>query len=242
MLDELQLFRGEDFVVNDYLTIHHPSIGEISDFGEQRYYATVFMLCATPSDYKVVLWDDMHLDWEQVDEFEFFDVLRQALPADDISLLLGNFPLKDLALGINPQNGESVLYSEESGKICFDRAAYIEMTTFLRQLHGLEKRCDVAGNEQSKRYLLEKERRAQGRRRKEEGSSFVSLVSGMVNCEQFKYDYDRVWDLPIYTFLDSVKRIQKVKNYDHLMQGAYNGTVDIGKISPDTLNWLGRID
>lgn len=69
----------------------------------------------------------------------------------------------------------------------------------------------------------------------------VPLVSAMVNCEQFKYDHNTVWNLPIYVFMDSVKRIQKLKNYNQLMQGVYAGTIDSKTLSQDSFDWMGSL-
>ena len=44
--DELQMFFGDDYKVSDYITIHQPTVGEIMEFGERRYYSMLTQLCA----------------------------------------------------------------------------------------------------------------------------------------------------------------------------------------------------
>ena len=46
--DELQMFFGDDYKVSDYITIHQPTVGEIMEFGERRYYSMLTQLCAIP--------------------------------------------------------------------------------------------------------------------------------------------------------------------------------------------------
>ena len=40
-IDELQLYVGRDFQVNDYIKIHIPRVGEIVDYGEKEYYQMI---------------------------------------------------------------------------------------------------------------------------------------------------------------------------------------------------------
>lgn len=243
MVDELQLFRGRDFKVNDFLSVHHATLNEICEYGETDYFNLVGTLCATPSDYKLPLWDQFGIDWEQIDELVFFSVICNTLPAKKTRILLGDFPLSRLRPKSVRQGGELTLYDSKSGAR-LDRASYSLMTEYLRRVHGLSKRIDRSGNAAAKRYLLDKERRASNRRHGSEParSILVPLISAMVNCEQFKYDHKSVWDLPVYTFMDSVKRIQRLKSYDQAMTAAYTGMVDLSKLPKEQFDWLGNLD
>lgn len=247
MVDTLQLFRGGEFKVNDYLTVRQPTLGEICDYGEIKYFNLVASLCATPSDYKVALWDmDPRVDWEETDEFELFHAFAQGFSVEDTRILLGDFPLNQLWPVQHPDNGElAMVRLDQPDRVVLDRFGYTMMTDFLRKSNGLEKNVDKAGSLPTKLYLIERDRNRikanQRRRNKDTGSTLQPLISAMVNCEQFKYDHKTVWDLPIYAFFDSVKRIQKLKYYNQVMAGIYAGTVDMKKISQDSLNWMGDL-
>ena len=45
-IDELQLYVGRDFQVNDYIKIHIPRVGEIVDYGEKEYYQMIYSCLA----------------------------------------------------------------------------------------------------------------------------------------------------------------------------------------------------
>lgn len=241
MIDELQLFRGKDYIVNEHITIHHPTLNEICDYGEQKYYSMVSTLCATPSDYKVFLFDNLGVDYEKITEFEFFCTLCKGLSINETSILFGDLDFGCFDLAQNNQNGQIILY-DNIHHIVIDEALYKIITEYLRCIHNFEKRVDIAGNAHTKKYLIDKERRQQQRRKKEKYKSMlIPLVSAMVNCEQFKYNHNTVWELPIYVFMDSVKRIQKLKNYNQLMQGVYAGTIDLKTLSQDSFNWMGSL-
>ena len=46
--DELKIYRGEDFVISDYIKIHQPSLDEICNYGEIEYFKMLYQLTATP--------------------------------------------------------------------------------------------------------------------------------------------------------------------------------------------------
>lgn len=68
---EPSLMRGRDFKINDKITIHMPSVGDIIDYGEQKYFQLVYLFCSTSSDYKAQL-DSVGIDWQKISDFEMF--------------------------------------------------------------------------------------------------------------------------------------------------------------------------
>ena len=55
--DECKLLFREPYRLNSYITISQPTMQDIINFGEQEYYQMIGLLCGTPSDFKVMLWD-----------------------------------------------------------------------------------------------------------------------------------------------------------------------------------------
>ena len=70
-IDELQVYRGKDFVVNDYLTIEQKTLDEICDFGEKEYFGYVSTFCSTPSD-MIVEFEQSGIDFMKITDWEFF--------------------------------------------------------------------------------------------------------------------------------------------------------------------------
>jgi len=240
-IDELKLFRGQDYQINDFLTVRHPTLGEICDYGEKEAYNVVNILCSTPSNFQVQL-DDMGYRFEDIDEFVFFGTLCMLLSQKDTEFLLGNVNLSSYALCKNSETSEIILYSKTEDRIIRE-VDYQLMTIFLRKIFGLKKRVDRYGNEITRRECINDERRMMKERGEEPYKSYlVPLISAMINCENFKYDHKTVWDLPIYIFMDSVQRIQKIKNYEQIMMGAYTGNIDLKKLPESVLNWMGELD
>lgn len=241
MIDELQLFRGNDYVINQNIIIHHPNLDEICNFGEEDYYKMVSCFCSIPSDYKVMLLDNYGIDYEKISEFEFFVLINQIFLNFDTSILFGDLNFKLFKPVQNTQNGELVLYNESQDAV-IDNAIYQLIVSYLRKIHGFEKKVDIGGNEHTKQYIIQKERRVLKRvKNKEFKSILIPLISAMVNSSEFKYNYENVWVLPIYIFMDSVKRIQRIKNYNYMMQGVYSGTLDSKNLLEDGSNWMGNL-
>ncbi len=241
MIDELKLLKGDDLIIADKIRIHHPKLAEIVEIGEKDYYSAVSTICATPSDYKAILYDNFGVDWEEVEEYEFFLMMWGSLSTNDIKLLLPNIECEKFEIVQKKDNKEVGLYNLEAD-IYINKEVYEEMVDYIRKIHNMTKRVDKAGNESTKRYLLKKARKEARNTNKEYHSTLAPLVSSMVNCSEFKYNHETVWNLNIYQFMDSVKRIQKIKDVNNVMHGIYSGNVDSKKISKDTLNWLGDID
>jgi hypothetical protein len=242
MLDDLQLFRGNDFVINDKLTLHHPTLGEICDVGEADYYTMVYNLCSTSSDFKAFLNDVLHLDFTQVSDYEMFKMVCGQFPKEQTKIIFGDLNFQGLMLARNSGTNEIVLIDPTSSLV-IDESIYLLIAEFLRGIHFIERHEDRPGNDFTKKYMIDKARRMQERNKnKEYKSVLVPLVSAMVNSPGFKYDHHNVWEMPIYDFMDSVMRIQKISDYDHVLSGIYAGTIDPKKMSDrESLNWLGAL-
>jgi hypothetical protein len=239
--DQLRLFRGQPYELNSRITIEHPKLEQICDYGEQSYWMFVNALVARPFDYKVQL-DDAGIDYENVKDLDLFFMICKDIPISESKILLGDLNIKSFKPYLNKQNDDIFYYSEDQD-IVIDTNIHRLITDYIRTLHYIPKRVDKAGNAHTKKYLIETERRKQKRQRNKKFESVLNpLISAMVNSSGFKYNHETVWDLPIYTFYDSVQRIQKIKHSENLYSGIYNGCVDAKKLNQEELNWLGNLD
>lgn len=237
-MGELNMLYGEPYRINDHIIINSPTLREIKEFGEEQFFSTVLTLCQTPSDCKVFLNDKLNKDWQEVEDFDLFSLFAPTLPLEQTQILFGDFDFTKLRVAEDTISGEIVLLNPENGaKI--DSAIYFLITKHLRETYRLTRSCDKAGNEITKKFFLDEQRTQIERQKKEKFKSVLSpLISGLVNCEHFKYNYTTVLDLSVYTFMDAVKQILKYQQYIQVMQGAYAGTIDLSKIPQKTLNWL----
>lgn len=73
MIDQLKIYRGKDYVVNEYLSINQRTLDEICDFGEREYFGLVSTFCSTPSDMMIEL-EQSGIDFVTISDWEFFTV------------------------------------------------------------------------------------------------------------------------------------------------------------------------
>lgn len=241
MTNRLSVLRGDDIVINDKIVIHQPRLSDIASIGESKYYSSVYALCSSPSDYKVFLWDKAGVDWTEISDFTLFQILYKSIDPDVSSVLTPNVKFDEMVRCLTLDTGEPCIASID-GDVKIDETIYLTMTDIIRKMHGITKTCDKPGNETTKKFMLAKDRKRIERERykKDDDKSVLEpLISAMVNCEHFKYDYASVWNMTVYQFMDAVRQIRKYKSIDYTMHGIYSGTIDPKDISSNDLNWMG---
>ncbi len=244
MHDELKIYRGEDFAVSKHILIHQPTLGEICEYREQEYYSMIQQLTATPQSMKVQLWD-IGIDYTTITPYHLFCHLLYGLfPKEKISIIFGELDFTKFEVMQRKDNGAAVLYQAVNGEDVFiDKNVYNIITDYLRQAHSISKDERIPANETTKMVLIEDDREEQERNKnKPFRSQLKNLVSAMINCEGFKYNHTEVWDMKINAFMDSVKRISKMKNAELLLQSGYSGFgVNLKEVSNKQLDWLGEL-
>jgi len=243
--DELKIFRGEDFIVSEYITIHQPLLSEICDYGERDYYSMIYQLTATPQTMKVQLWD-MNIDYTTITPYElFYTILYRLYPKEKTSIIFGDLDFTKFQIMQRKDNKSILLYQIVDGdEVIIDEFTYNVIMDYLRQVHIIHKDEKIPANETTKMILIEDDREEQLKNKnKEYHSQLRNLISSMINCEGFKYNHSQVWDMKINAFMDSVKRISKIKNAELLLQSGYSGFgVSLKDVDKKQLDWLGELE
>ena len=181
---------------------------------------------------------DAGIDFTELNEYQLFVILFRTIKNMDTSMIFGDFDLSAFELGFDDKNGMPV-YIDCSRDIVIDRAVQYNIANTLRKIHHLEKNIRKPGNEEAKKYMLERARKKLRRNRNKNKDSYLeSLIVAMVNTEQYKYDFEGTRELSIYQFNESVRQVIKKVDYDNRMFGIYSGTVNPKELSQDDLNWL----
>lgn len=247
--DELKIYRGQDFAVSEHIIVRQPTLGEICDYGECEYYSMVHQLTATPQSLKVQL-SDMGIDYTKIDAWDlFYSILYNIYPKEKTSIIFGDLDLSKFQIMRRKDDNsiflyQTIKYGDSIEEIIIDEFTYNIITDYLRQVHGIHKDEKLPGNDSTKMILIEDEREEMERNKnKEYRSQLKNLISTMVNCEGFKYNHSQVWDMKINAFMDSVKRISKIKNADLLLQSGYSGFgVNLKEVPNKQLNWMGELE
>lgn len=231
--------NADRIYITDKIYIRIPTVGEIMK-NEQFYYSLVYHLTMVPFQYMVQL-DDLGIDFTTMTEYSLFYMMFPTMGLDDLSMVFGDLYTKDYQYATNTENGLKVLYSRINGEAgIIDELVYVRIADTLRKIHNLEKVRSKPGNEEAKRYLLEKERKKMKRNAKKPYSPYLEkMVIALVNRPEFKYNYEETMNLSIYKFNQSFKQIQASITFDNTMIGVYAGTVDTSKLTDKScLSWI----
>lgn len=234
-VDDLQLYFGDDYIINDYIKITQPTIGEIVDYGEAKYFSMVYTLSAIPSDMKSQLWD-MGLDWCEVEDFQLFMMLVQTLTPDRTSILFGDLDFSKLKPFRNNQNGDIVLADKETG-IIIDQMIYLRIMSYLRKLHNIKPKIEKAANKTTKKILIEEDRQKLLIAKDKPFKSYLLPLISAIKVKQ-GYTKDYVRNMGLYEFFDDVSRAQIIDQANHLLNGAYCGMADLTKVPKQDFNWM----
>jgi len=246
-IDELQMYFGEPYRVNDYITLTPPTVGDIIRWGEGRYYATVHTLTCIPSDMKSMLFD-AGIDYEEISDFELFCIMVRSLTPTETSIFFGeNLNFSELIPEKNLETDEVTLKKvtlDEDGnlvdeQVIIDNLAYLKISNYIRKLHSITPKVEHAANKTTKRILIQLDREKRLKAKDEEyKSQLLPLVSAMMRYPGFKYNSKQLKDCGIYEFMDTVKGAQIYVSSTALLSGSYSGFCDTSKIPDKHFNWM----
>lgn len=251
-VDELRLYRGTDYLLPNGVSIRCPTLGEICDYGEKDYLGMISIFTATTIDRCAQL-DDMGIDYTEISNFQMFMMFIGMLSPDkeerngfetvSTRILFGDLDFSEFRV-IN-KDGDLCLLN--SNNIVFDNESFELMSAYLRKMNGIPPpQYTHVKNEFAKRQMILDARndadfQAKMRAFKGEHSQYQLYISALVNHPNFKYNWHTVWDISVYAFFDSLKRISIIDNANHLYQGLYSGCIEYSKIKND-LDWLKPIN
>lgn len=236
-IDELKMYFGEPFYINEKIAIYIPTVGEIVEFGERKYYSMIHTLTCIPSDMKSQLFD-MGIDYEEMSDFELFMMLSRNLPQETTKLVLGDLDLTKFGIFTNTDNNELVLYDEENG-IVIDKLIYMKMVEYIRKVHNIKPKVEKAANKTTKKILIQLDRDKIKKSQKEPyKSQLKDLISAMMRYPGFKYKSNELKQCGLYEFMDTVQGAQIYISSTALLKGSYSGMIDCSKINKKEFNWM----
>ena len=238
-VDELSLYFGEPYKINDYISITLPKVGDVVRYGEKEYYSMIQTITAIPSDMKSQLWD-MGLDWTQITDFQLFMMLAPTLPQSKTQIIFGDIDFQTMHPFENKTNDTVVLANPETGAI-IDELAYGKISAYLCTAHGFTKKVEKAANEFTKKFMIEEDRQKIKYNAKQPYKSFLRQIISAVKC-RMGYSLDYIKNMGLYELTDDLSRLSIIVQSDALLQGSYSGMVDTSKIPRKNFDWTRAIE
>ena len=238
-IDDLTVWMGEPYVINDKIKVFQPKIRDILNFGEKDYFTVIQTLCSTSSNLKSQLADN-GLDWENVEDFQMFMMMAPSLDKEKTYLVLGDIDLSKFKIVQNKQNGEVVLRDADND-IIIDQLIYLHIVEYLRKVHGLTRAYDRTKSKFVHDMAIEMEREEIESNAKKPYKSFLWPLIYSVKARQ-RYTKQYVLDMQIYELVHEANRLQIIVQSDALLQGSYSGMVDTKKIPKEQFDWMRDIE
>ena len=248
--DQLILYRGHSHRINESISIRIPTLEEICLYGELKYYSMIHTLCSVGVD---LCWqlEEAGIPFDEISDYQlFYMILRKHYHTEQTQILFGSkLNLKEMKLSEN-ENGEVYLtqeiISEDNSKktITIHEQDYHEIVKYLRAPHNLKRNDAVAGTKSCRMAFIEDAKTEYEAHLSEPvKSNLLPMISTMVNSDGFKRNDQTIWDMNIYAFMDSVKRVDKIRNSNFLLQSGYSGFgIDLNKIKKEELNYMGELN
>ena len=242
--DKLKMYFGEDYTING-ITISIPTIGDILEIGEARFYQAVSPFLNNPTSIRVLLYDVFKMDWNKTKDIEVFYIMLQMVKdKEPLKLLFKNISFEDFKL-INAKKNEFekdykwLALVSPSQNILIYEDQYLEIAEFIRDMLNVHPKTEKAKGKTTKHWMLQEDRmKAEQNQNEENKSTLLPLVSACVNHPGFKYKLEELKQVNICQFMDSVKRIQKYEQGVAAMHGIYGGFVNAKDIPQDLINFM----
>lgn len=74
-VDDLKIYRGSDIRITDKIIVTQPTIDQIIEFGEKKYFQAVHCLTGVGADFKWQLWDYFGIDYTKIEDYELFKLM-----------------------------------------------------------------------------------------------------------------------------------------------------------------------
>ena len=239
-VDDLKLYIGDDFVINNYIKIFQPTIRQIAEFGEKDFFSVVYTITAIPSDMKSQLWD-AGFDWMEVDDFELFMMLAPTLTIDKTRILFGDIDFTRFGIFPHPYAEGEVALIHKDTRVIIDKMVYLQIVSYLRKAFNITPKIEKAANKMTKKILIEEDRKKIEFNKNKPFKSYLLPLISSVKVKQ-GYTKEYVLNMGYVEFMDDLDRLQVIHNADHLLSACYAGTIDMKKVNKSELNWLREIN
>ncbi|MBP5414290.1 MAG: hypothetical protein ILN61_03475 [Lachnospiraceae bacterium] len=238
-INKSKVLRGDPIVINEKITLRQPTINEIIDFDEDRFFGIFWSMCSSAYD-RPAMFDDMGIDFMTVSDWQYFLSVIQVMDKESTCLIFGDFDFTEFTLQKRVNDREEleyVLYREMDGYI-FDESVYNEVIPYVREMINFHHSGKKAANKSTAKLLIMDDRRARDRNKNKEPESMLDgIIISLVNTEEFSYTYKEAYEITIYQLMKSFTQICGKKSAVALMQGSMSGFMDTSGIDSKAFDW-----
>lgn len=241
----LQVYFGEKYVVNEYISISQPTIQDYIDYGEDNILDVLRPFITNTTGCRVWLWD-MGVDWNKISNQELFYALITKMNPEYSKIIFGDVNFSEFLMRVESkddgQDKSYILYHPTLG-IELDEEAIHRMSRYIQHVfHISPPEEEFTSNKTLKQELINNDKQKIIAKKKElknsSGSNLLSMISFCLNHPGFKYKKDELRSIHISEFMDSVQRLQIYESTRALHDGLYCGMRDLSKVNKNDFNFM----
>ena len=238
----LRVYFGDDYVVNDRIIIHQPSIQDFIDAdNESDIYHVIAPFVSNTTGYRVQLWD-MGIDWNKITNQELFSILIKTVDYKYSKLIFGDIDFSTFNLYEKTVDDNKVLtlYSPKMD-LEIDEETMNKMCKYIQfMFNSYPPEEEFTSSKILKQELINNDRQKQLLRKKEDGvgQSLLSMISFYLNHPGCKYKKNELREVGYFEFMYNIQRLQIYESTRALFGGMYSGMCDLSKVDPKEFNFM----
>lgn len=238
----LRVYFGDDYVINDRIIIHQPSIQDFIDAdNELDIYHVISPFIANTTGYRVQLWD-MGIDWNRITNQELFSILIKTINFKYSKIIFGDIDFSTFNLYEKQKGNKKVLtlYSSEMD-LEINEDVMNKMCKYIQfMFNSFPPEEEFTSSKTLKQELINNDRQKQLLHKKEVGGnqSLLSMVSFYLNHPGCKYKKNELREVGYFEFIYNIQRLQIYESTRALFGGMYSGMCDLSKVNPNEFNFM----
>lgn len=242
----LKVYFGDDYIVNNKICIHQPSIQDfIESKNENDLYNVIIPFISNTTAYRVQLWD-MGIDWNNdITNLELFYILLKNIKHEYSQLMFGDIDFSTFKLceKVDGDKHIPILYSHEHN-LELDEDTIHKMSRYIQiMFNSFPPEEEFTSNKTLKQDLINNDRQKQLLRAKElkekKGTqSLLSMIAFYLNHPGCPYKKNELREIGYFEFMYNIQRLQIFESTRALFNGMYCGLADLSKIDKNEFNFM----
>lgn len=229
-IDYNKFYSNKDIIINEFITIKHPTMGEILDIGEENFYQNIEIFITRPYDHLVSLFESGY-SFLDINQYEFFINLFSVCSKDRYSWVLGNYDFEIL----KDDKNKLFLYNKEND-LFIDEYLYYQIHKYLCVMLNIPDVTAKPGNKQALKMLVRMKKRQQKKQTiLNKRSVFSNYIGSLLSCG---FDYKEIYEMRIFNVIETVNRIRLRDNLNNVIYGMYSGNINPKDINLDNYEWV----
>lgn len=157
-----------------------------------------------------------------------------------LQLVLKDIDLADYEPYVQTTNGQVILYNKDT-ESTIDKLAYLKIVDIIRRIHGFKRNNQIPANERTKMDLIEDARDEYMMSKTKPFKSILLPLHSSLEVYCGQCGTGDIGKMPISAFFYDIKRVARIEEANHLLQGAYSGFAKMDGVDKTRFDMFGDV-